>query len=1032
MLDFQPMQAQFRLGLDEGSDPNTAPPGRLVTAENVEWTKTGRAQKRSGCAALTSSVYVGGSFGVLSTAKRLFTRGSELCLIDGASVMALPSATATAWRFAGSVPNVGVETSTLIDTIAGAGAADLAVSSTGVQVHAWVTGSPLDLTGASPVGSLFVQVIDGDTSLVAPTLLNAQSCRGVRVLIIGTTAWVVTNDGGTTIIAYPINLSTGAVSAGTTLRADSAKNGWDALVIGSTIVIAYTATGPAPKLYAYDTSLVQVATSAITGEALAMETVSICGASGGYLAIAYAVINAGVWTLKAALADPSTLAQTVAPFTLSTSGSATVQFLGACVYDASNFVIVNHLETTYGAITYSRQIAKTGAVVANTIRGTYGKFPICRPFMLGGRCYVGLVDVPHTSGGALGVAETALVEIEVSNNGGAPGPYPHKPVAKLERLLGGWAAATVPLPSVTVSDNKAWMPVPFQGDPTSNWAYMRNGTRLAKLTVGASLPADMWRTVSVGQEAYTAAGLLAAYDGRTVFDYGFERAVWLPSATTATTGGNIAAGKYLYAGHGEYRSAAGVKHRGAVGYSDAITTTGTTSANTVRFAGLNCSLKQSLTIGYGASAPTWSVVAGHRTVANGTVYYRISTEPAANIIFVDQTAETQTLNDTSNDNNVDTYGTDLNVRPTLYTTGGILDDEQPPALLTLLLHKSRLWGIASDKRTIWYSKSFQDDLGTAPGFSVDFRIGFEDELTALASMDEKLIVFAGHDVWYILGDGPAPNGQNSDLTSPNAIQTDVGCTNPRSVVSMPDGVMFQSARGIYLLTRGLELVWVGRPVKDQLAAFPNVTSAVLVPKKNQVRFTCNNDAGTAHTVLVFDYVEKQWSTFRYLGGTVAIADACMWNGVYTFATTGGAIYREDASTYLDAGSWVTMTLETAWISASGPLGFQSVRRFALHGVSNSDHDLTVYVGYDRATAYDPAITWTAGSSVTSIGPLEAAEVHVGKSRKCSSIRFKIVDATPTSPGTYPVGTGQGPAFDTMGIEVGQKKGFEKKAATKRG
>ncbi len=308
-------------------------------------------------------------------------------------------------------------------------------------------------------------------------------------------------------------------------------------------------------------------------------------------------------------------------------------------------------------------------------------------------------------------------------------------------------------------------------------------------------------------------------------------------------------------------------------------------------------------------------------------------------------------------------------------------------------------------------------------------------------MDDKAIFFSASGIAYMLGLGPAPNGQNSDFSTPIKIQTDVGCTNARSVVSMPDGIMFLSDRGLYLLTRGFELVWIGRAVQDQLAAYPNVTSATLVAKQNQVRFTCNNAGSTAGITLVFDYVEKQWSTFRHLQSTsgglgVAIADACMWNGAWTFVTPAGLVYTESTATYLDNATWVFLTLETAWITgpgsqtspSAGPLKFQSVRSLQTHGTSYTDHDLTVQVGFDDVVAYQQSVTFPGQSAVTAVG-IEECEVTIGTRRKCGSIRFKITDATPTV-GT--VGTGRGPSFDMMGLEVGIKRGFTTNPATKKG
>lgn len=55
------------------------------------------------------------------------------------------------------------------------------------------------------------------------------------------------------------------------------------------------------------------------------------------------------------------------------------------------------------------------------------------------------------------------------------------------------------------------------------------------------------------------------------------------------------------------------------------------------------------------------------------------------------------------------------------------------------------------------------------------------------------------------GNGPDATGANSDYGDPTLITSDVGCINDNSVVIMPQGLMFQSAKGIYLLDQSLKL-----------------------------------------------------------------------------------------------------------------------------------------------------------------------------------------------------------------------------------
>jgi hypothetical protein len=231
-----------------------------------------------------------------------------------------------------------------------------------------------------------------------------------------------------------------------------------------------------------------------------------------------------------------------------------------------------------------------------------------------------------------------------------------------------------------------------------------------------------------------------------------------------------------------------------------------------------------------------------------------------------------------------------------------------------------------------------------------------------------------------------------------------------------------------MLDRGMNVQWISKRVQDLLDTYPNITSAVLVQDKNHVRFSCVNDAGSSGVVLVYDYVEQQWSTFYYAGG-IAIADACMHDGVYTFVTPAGVVYKESEATYLDNGAWVTALIETAWIHAAGPLAYHAVRNFRIDGVSATNHGISIEVGFNGETNYQQGPeTWSeATANVTTVGPSVTANISIGTRRKCRSIRFKVYDSSPAV-----LGTGQGAKWSTMGIEVGQKRGFGRLAPRQTG
>lgn len=1020
-LAFSILQAPFRFGLSEGVDPRQVPPGTLTTAENVVWRQSGRVEKRPGTSVLPTTILSGGS---VTAARRIFTRGPELCVVDGNNLHAY-SPTLSKWRTVGKVPDVGMTWTTASDPTSGMIAYDSAVSSTGLRVDAWQSGAALSN------GDLFAQVIDTATgaTVMATTRVRASAASNVdrvRVMIIGTTAIILTSDNAiTAVVAYSINLATLALSSPTTLRSDVHQTAgvnyrWDACVVGNNFVLAYTNSATTIKLYSYNTAFSQQATGGITSEIIGADHIAIDGVDGETLFIAYKRI--GTTNVFFAAAG-SNLVQTVAPVALWTTGS---DALGICRYNVSTCVVAGTTTLTGAVGATTVRVSSSGTVDTTSARTTTDACILTRPFMFDGRCWLFLTcgqvsaNTPQTS---------CLVEVEVSST--SITNVPHRLVGAVDLLIGGdvrFVGSPVPSASL-VSATEISTVVSFQSALRPAALDKKHyGLRAVTITASTSMPSDMWRSEAYGQEGFMAGGSLTSYDGRAVFDYGLPTLSEI--SCSATNGGyGMAAGDYLYSIVDEYRSSSGLLYRGPATAPTSVTTSGGASKVDVAIRNPGIGTKQTTTTLFGTDAANPTLHALYRTVANGTVLQRVTVEPDTDsTIYLDQTDSVMPYADEDSD-----ATRSLASRPAIYTAGGILDDYAPPACVTMFGHADRLFVLAGDQKTWWYSKSFQDDLGVAPGFHPNFRIVFDEEQIAGKSLDDKCIFFSATGISYMLGLGPAPNGTASDFSTPTRIQVDTGCSNPRSIVSTPDGIMYVNERGICLLTRGLEVVQIGKPVQTTLASFPHVTSAVLVPEQSQVRFTCNNSATspTAGVTLVYDYVEKQWSTFRHTatgyGYGCPYADACLYSGEWTFVTPNGYAYQESSSTYLDGSTYVPMTIETAWISASGPMSFVSVRNFSMHGQSQTDHDLTVSVGFDSASSYDQTATFAAQSAVTTVGP-EEFTLTIGTRRKCNTIRFKVVDSTPT---TGTVGTGRGPTWDMMALEVGVKTGTGNTPATRR-
>ncbi len=292
-------------------------------------------------------------------------------------------------------------------------------------------------------------------------------------------------------------------------------------------------------------------------------------------------------------------------------------------------------------------------------------------------------------------------------------------------------------------------------------------------------------------------------------------------------------------------------------------------------------------------------------------------------------------------------------------------------------------------------------------------------------------MFGEDSIDVVHGDGPDAGGNNSTWQI-QAVQTDVGCVNPRSVTHGPMGVVFESTRGIELLGRDLTIT----RLHDVPEGFPDCTSAVLVASKNEIRWTYNAADGVTGVVFAWDYLHGIWFTRKYKNSaaivhteSVAFADAALVDGVYTMATAGAQVYQETTDHKLDAGiDYVRMTVELAWLSPSSKMAWHRIKDVSLLGTSVTEHELEVAIARDYATTFEQTKTFAQQSDATAIGPLEKCRVSL-INQKCRAVKLRIRDATPSG---LLVGNGDGPILEGVAFRVGTKAGPAKTNSGERG
>jgi len=335
----------------------------------------------------------------------------------------------------------------------------------------------------------------------------------------------------------------------------------------------------------------------------------------------------------------------------------------------------------------------------------------------------------------------------------------------------------------------------------------------------------------------------------------------------------------------------------------------------------------------------------------------------------------------------------------LYTTGGVLPNVCPPPAQSICVHQDRpfLFGL-DDGSSLWYGKKYVD--GTGVGFSDLQQLRFDDEggdLVAGKTMDDKLIVFKRQRIYFMAGDGPNALGQQDSFSDPRVINTGVGCISPESIVFTPMGLMFQSERGLHLLTRDLQTVDIGSNVDDFVTS--TVTSAVLHPASTRIQFTFAN--GNA---VFFDYYFNQWGTSTNQDAQAGI----IWNDLYCLIRSAGPVWIESPGTYTDAGATYSMLIQTPWFKPAGIQGFFRCRKFLFLGTLDGPHLLKVDVAYDYEDAqvwksyyFDPSELASDGLQFPMGAALGQSSSGTGSNvlqfqsdldrQKCESIRLTISD-----------------------------------------
>lgn len=1002
-LQKQPISLNFGQGLDTKSDPNQVQVGKFLALQNSIFDKTGALVKRNGFDILTV---------LPDTSQTTLTTFNNNLIATGSSLYAFSQDT-NQWFNQGLIQPVQLNTLSLLKVSTSQSCVDSSTASNGLVCYVY-TDTSLNYYQLSD--SKTGQQIVGRTALPS-TATNPRVFANGNYFVI---TFIATVSGAPKLqyIAIPISMPTSPTVA-TTISADvrTLTSGYDGCVYATSNTLYLTWEGASTNInVTYLTAQLNIYPP--------INTFSLGSAHWDVMAITVDAIEPthAVWITAwdsvsgfiRALALPTNL---IGPAIVSTNVLSTTPLYRMTIAANGSLGLFYETSTTY--ITPSVTSHLVDRWLIDLTGSTTNEGPLLlsvglasKAFLFNGTIYM-LVTYGETPNQPtyflVDGNGTIIMRLAYSNGFG----YLTTQVLPNITLVNGTFYAPYLVKDFLASVNKG---TNLPANTPQNGIYTQTGIDLAEFMINNNNQLSS----NIANNLYLTGGILWQYDGVKPVEQGFN--LWPEGAQVSTSGagGSISANTYFYVFTYEWTDNQGNLNRSAPSIPIEIVTSGATSTNTLYVPTLRLTAK-------GGSNPVRIV--GYRWSLTQQVYYQFTsiTAPIINNKAIDFVTFTDTLNDTSILGNV-----------LLYTTGGIVENIVPPATAITVLFNNRLFLVdAEDQNLLWFSKQVLEatpvelsDLFTIYVAPTTGAQGSTGPMTALFAMDDKLIIFKKDAIYYITGNGPDNTGANNDFSNAIYITSSVGCANQNSIVLMPQGLMFQSDKGIWLLGRDLSTNYIGAPVEQYNSLL--VKSASVIPGTNQVRFVLNNS-----TTLVYDYYQAQWGTFS----NISAISSTLYQGLQTYLNSFGQVFQEAPGTFTDGGTPVLMSFTSAWISAAGLQGYERFYFMFLLGTYFTPFKLNVQLAYDYNSSPSQNIIvspdnfnpgwgggslWGDGDAYPPIPNPFKARLFPEK-EKCETFQISINEVYDSTLGVQP---GQGLSLSGMNLIIGVKKGYRTQSASR--
>lgn len=989
-LQKQLVPVQLGQGVDTKTDPRQLIPGKMVNLENVNLETTKKYKKRPGNQTITTNLQGGGTLGTNPIG--LATLQNQLIQYNGTTGYTYSQDTLK-WQSVGSFTPLLFSKTQVSRVTNNISNQDIAVHSSGLICYVW--------NGASDAGPAKYTIVDGTTNSPLPSQtggigtipsLSANSIR-VKVFPMGQNFVFVGMDSSTkqlfySTVAVSSPQSTPSSAIALTTDGHATNFVWDGDASTGTLFFSYQNTSN------------EAATSFLTVSLVKGVTVASSGSGSKCISTFVDAVKNKIWV---AMSSGTTASYNVynpdlSSFLANTAFGGSWTAAGTVIRNITGVVSNGSANIFYesGPTTknYDGFIAYGTANDAGTNSQsniTYGLGLISKPFLYNSNYYVFTTrkSTLQTSYYLLNSSGNIICKSSVGvagglNSNGSTGREVTGTLSNVYALSstqfvtsGIEASKAVDTPVTLVTYGVVGCYFEFNAAPTTQKVMASN-------------------TLIVN------GGTLMMYDGTQFVEQGF---LYYPEDLTITDSGATGAytnGAYSFQVIFEWSDAQGNIYQSTPSSIVTHTVNGGSGSSNLIVACSGLTLTQKTNVN----------VVLYRTPLNTTTAPLQRDQAIANSVTSPNfsTTITSTVEPPTGDN--------------IYTTGGVVGNDSPPATKAIALYRNRVVAVPCEQgSSFWYSDSLEP--GVAVNFSLSFTWNIDPrggDIVGLIQMDDKLLLGKASTWFFMNGAGPASTGDGNDFTDAQLLPVDCGVINPKSLLLLPMGVFFKAQKGLYVLDRSLQAQYIGADVEQYNSA--NITSALLLQDGRTARFS--TDGGV---ILNYNYYLNQW---HFIPGPSPI-DAVLFQGVYAYLNSDATVTQQVLTSFSDSGNPIKMRLQTGWLSFAGLQGYQRVYRLFILGDYISADQMVVKVAYDfnpdpvqvttvnLTNTYAPTSTW--GSSATwgsdsfwggSTFPPMQARIDLLR-QKCQSIQITIEDSQ-----SYDSGEG----FEVSGLafEVGLERG----------